>query len=98
MSESTPSSSARQSRLPSVTSLRSVEESSPLLATLSNDGLKSYASVGAGTKTTESERVSTGKVLWIMSSFWMGTFMAGLGEQCWCNTFVALADSTRDES
>ena len=98
MSESTSSSSTRQSRLSSVTSLRSVEESSPLLATLSNDGLKSHGSVGAGTKTAQSERLSTTEKLCIMSSVWIGSFLAGLGEQCWRNTVVALAVSATDES
>ena len=97
MSESTSSSSARQSRLSSVTSLRSVEESSPLLATLSNNGSKSYVSVDQGTKTAQSERLSTSKVLWVMSSVWIGTALAGLGEQRWRNTVIALAVSARDE-
>lgn len=103
MSESISSSSARHSRLPSVaSSSASIEESSPLLTTPSVDvpidGSKSYGSDDLGTTAPQSERLSTSKLLWIMISVWIGTFLAGLGEQCLRNTTVALAVSARNDS
>ena len=97
MSESIYSSSEGQGRSLSVTSLTSVEESSPLLATLSSDGIKSYGSSDGGTRTSRSERLSTSQLLWIMSSVWIGTLLAGLGEQCLPNTAVTFAVSARDD-
>ena len=97
MSQSISLSSARQGRLPAVTSIRSVVESSPLLSTPSNDGLKIYATVNQGTRTTHSERFSTSLVLWIMCSVWIGTFLAGLGEQRRRDIVVAFAVSSRDK-
>ena len=98
MSESISSSTERQSRLPSVTSLKSNEESTPLLATLPNDGFKSYDSVDADTKMAQSERLSTSALLWIMFSIRLGSFLSGLGEQCLRNTAVALTLNARDDS
>ncbi len=97
MSESIYSSSEGQGRLLSVASLTSVEESSPLLAILPSDGIKSYDSSDGGARTSQSERLSTIQLLWIMSSVWIGTLLAGLGEQCLPNTAVAFAVSARDE-
>ncbi|KAL2037211.1 hypothetical protein N7G274_010074 [Stereocaulon virgatum] len=81
MSDSSSSSSGRQSRAPSVSSLTSVEESSPLLRTLSKDSFKSYGSGNAVRGMADSKQLSTSQLLWVMSSVWIGTLLAGLGEQ-----------------
>ena len=80
MSDSSSSRSGRQSRAPSVSSLTSVEESSPLLHTLSKDSFKSYGCGDAVRETADSKQLSTSQLLWIMSSIWIGTLLAGLGE------------------
>ena len=91
MSESISSSSVTSSSA-------SVEESNPLLTTPTIDGSRSYGSDDVGTTPPQSERLSTSKLLWIMISVWIGTFLAGLGEHCLRNTAVALAVSARDNS
>lgn len=97
MSESGSSSSGRQSRVLSVSSLTSIEESSPLLATLSNDGFKSYGSGSGATEAANSEQLSTSKLLWIMLSVWIGTLLSGLGEYCLHHTPVASAVNPGDD-
>lgn len=53
-----------------------LDEESPLLTKHPANG-----SVRAAAKEWDSDaELSKGKVMWIMSSIWLGTFVAGLGE------------------
>lgn len=54
------------------------DEESPLLTKHSTNG-----SMHAAAKEWSNDaQLSKSKVMWIMSSIWIGTFVAGLGEHC----------------
>ncbi len=79
-SSTSESSSQVQSPVLSVSSLTSLDECSPLLSTVSHHEFKSYALEGSIPAKPHTEQVGARKLLWIMSSVWIGTFCAGLGE------------------
>ena len=82
MLESSPSESSSQVQSPllSVSSSTSLDECSPLLSTLSHHEFKSYTLEDRVLAQPHAEQVDARRLLWIMSSVWIGTFCAGLGE------------------
>ena len=82
MLESTPSESSFEVHSPllSASSLTSLEECSPLLSTISHYESKSYTFEDSVPSEPPTEQLDARKLLWIMSSVWIGTFCAGLGE------------------
>ena len=82
MLESSPSESSSEVHSPvlSASSLTSLEECSPLLSTISHHEVKSYTIEDSVPAKTHTEQLDARKLLWIMSSVWIGTFCAGLGE------------------
>ena len=57
-----------------------VDEESPLLSKHSANGYKNRCLQTAATEATDNGELSKSKILRIMSSVWIGTFVAGLGE------------------
>ena len=81
MLESSPSESSSEVHSPvlSASSLTSLEECSPLLATIPHHEYKSYTFEDSVPAKPHTEQLDARKLLWIMSSVWIGTFCAGLG-------------------
>ena len=81
MLASSPSESSFEVQSPvlSASSLTSLEECSPLLPTISHHEAKSYTFEDNAPAKPHTEPLDTKKLLWIMSSVWIGTFCAGLG-------------------
>lgn len=55
------------------------DEESPLLVKPAINGAEGQYRDSTNTRISEDGRLSKAKVLWIMSSVWIGTFVAGLG-------------------
>ena len=79
-SSSSESSSQVQSPVLSSSSSTSLDECSPLLSPLSQNEFKSYTYEDSVAAKPHTEELDARNLLWIMSSVWIGTFCAGLGE------------------
>lgn len=94
-SSSSKSSSQVHSPVLSVSSLTSLDESSPLLSTTSQHEVKSYTFEDAVPAKLHTEQLDSRNLLWIMSSVWIGTFCAGLGESYLITAAMALGEAGR---
>ena len=91
------SSSQVQSPVLSVSSLTSLDECSPLLSTTSHHEFKGYTFEDAIPAKPHTEQLDARKLLWVMSSVWIGTFCAGLGESYPITAAMALGEAARIE-
>ena len=96
-SSSSESSSRVQSPVLSVSSLTSLDECSPLLSTTSHQEYKGYTCEDAIPAKPPIEQLDARKLLWVMSSVWIGTFCAGLGESYPVTAAMALGEAARTE-
>ena len=97
MLESSPSESSFEVQSPvlSASSLTSLEECSPLLPTISHHESKSYTFEDSVPAKPHTEPLDAKKLLWIMSSVWIGTFCAGLGGSHLITAAMALEEGGR---
>ena len=95
-SSSSESSSQVQSPVLSVSSLSSLDECSPLLSATSQHEYKSYTFPDAVPAKPHTEELDARNLLWIMSSVWIGTFCAGLGESYPVTGAMALREAARN--
>ena len=97
MLESSPSESSFEVDSPvlSASSFTSLEECSPLLSTISQHESKSYTFEDSIPAKPHTEQSDARKLLWIMSSVWIGTFCAGLGGSYLITAAMALEEARR---
>ena len=97
MLESSPSESSFEVDSPvlSASSLTSFEECSPLLSTTSHHETKSYTFEDSLPAKPHTEQLDARNLLWIMSSVWIGTFCAGLGESYLSTAAMASEEAGR---
>ena len=98
MLELSPSESSSQVQSPvlSVSSLSSLDECSPLLSTIPHHEYKSYIFEDRVPAKTPTEQLDARNLLWIMSSVWIGTFCAGLGESYLITAAIGLGAAGRN--
>ena len=97
MLKSSPSESSSEVHSPvlSAASLTSLEECSPLLSTIPHHEYKSYTFEDSVPAKPHTEQLDARKLLWIMSSVWIGTFCAGLGGSYLITPAMALEETGR---